>query len=149
LRVAIDTNVLAYAEGVNDRERRDAATAVLRGLVREDVVIPVQVLGELFTVLMRKGGRTPGAARDALAVWRTDYTTVDSTSSGLVLAADLAADHGLFIWDAVILAAASSARCSLLLSEDMHDGFTWGGVTVTNPFGGTVHPLLRGVLDNG
>jgi predicted nucleic acid-binding protein len=39
------------------------------------------------------------------------------------------------IFDAIILVAAAQARCDLLLSEDFHDGFIWGGVTVTNPFG--------------
>ena len=26
------------------------------------------------------------------------------------------------------------AGCRLLLSEDLHEGFTWAGVTVVNPF---------------
>jgi predicted nucleic acid-binding protein len=36
--------------------------------------------------------------------------------------------------DAIILAAAVEARCDLLLSEDLQDGFAWRGVVVTNPF---------------
>ena len=60
---------------------------------------------------------------------------------------DLAADHGVSTWDAVILAVSADAGCRLLLSEDMHDGFTWRGVTVTNPFAERCHPLLLSVLD--
>jgi predicted nucleic acid-binding protein len=47
VRVALDTNVLAYAEGLNDQEKRDAAIDLVRRLPREMVVLPVQVLGEL------------------------------------------------------------------------------------------------------
>jgi predicted nucleic acid-binding protein len=30
----------------------------------------------------------------------------------------------------------------MLLSEDMHEGFTWGGVTIVNPFASPAHELL-------
>lgn len=52
----------------------------------------------------------------------------------MLAAADLAANHRLGIWDAVVLSAAAAAGCRLLLSEDLQGGFTWNGVTVTNPF---------------
>ena len=61
-------------------------------------------------------------------------------------AADLAADHDLCIWDAVVLSASAEAGCRLLLSEDLQEGFTWRGVTVTNPFAATKHVLLRALL---
>ena len=47
VRIALDTNVLAYAEGINGAERRDAALALVRRLPQEAAVVPVQVLGEL------------------------------------------------------------------------------------------------------
>jgi len=50
----------------------------------------------------------------------------------MVAATDLAADRGLSIWDAVVLAASAEAECRLLLSEDLQTGFTWRGVTVVN-----------------
>jgi predicted nucleic acid-binding protein len=58
----------------------------------------------------------------------------------------LAAKHRFGIWDATILAAAAAAGCRLLLSEDMQAGFTWSGVTVTNPFSSTRHELLAAWL---
>jgi predicted nucleic acid-binding protein len=59
----------------------------------------------------------------------------------------LAAVHQFSIWDGVILAAASQAGCRLLLSEDLHDGFTWGGVTVANPFALPRHTFLDTLLE--
>jgi hypothetical protein len=35
------------------------------------------------------------------------------------------------------------------LSEDLQEGFTWGGVTVINPFASPQHPLLQALLEEG
>jgi predicted nucleic acid-binding protein len=59
---------------------------------------------------------------------------------------DLIVDHQLPIWDALILAVAAENRCRLLFSEDFHDGFTWRGVTVVNPFVASRSPLLSRLL---
>ena len=79
MRVALDTNVLAYAEGINGVERRDAALALIHRLPQEAAVVPVQVLGELFHVLVRKGGKPRGEARDALLSWRDAFPVVETS----------------------------------------------------------------------
>jgi predicted nucleic acid-binding protein len=147
LKIALDTNILAYGEGVNDAEKRDAVLELLDDLPQGSTVVPVQVLGELFNVLVRKAGRSRAEARDALLAWRDTFPTVETTPEVMTAAVDLATDHHFSIWDAVILAAASQAGCRLLLSEDLQDGFTWGGVTVVNPFAAPRHPLLSSLLD--
>jgi predicted nucleic acid-binding protein len=146
VRIALDTNVLAYAEGVNGLERRDAALALVQGLPHAAAVIPVQALGELFNVLVRKGGKSRREARDALLSWRDAFAVVETSTEVMLAAADLAADHQLGIWDAIILSTASQWGCRLLLSEDLQEGFTWAGVTVVNPFSSPQHALLRAVL---
>jgi predicted nucleic acid-binding protein len=146
VRAALDTNVLAYAEGVDGRARRDAALDLLRRLPQEGTVLPVQVLGELFNVLIRKAGRSHQDARDSVLAWRDAFPLVETSPDVLLAAADLATDHRLGIWDAVVFAATSKAGCRVLLSEDLQEGFTWGGVTVVNPFASTRHPLLHALL---
>jgi predicted nucleic acid-binding protein len=71
---------------------------------------------------------------------------VETSAAVMINAMDLATDHGLTIWDSVVLAASADAECRLLLSEDLQEGFTWRGVTVTNPFAPTLHPLLAALL---
>jgi predicted nucleic acid-binding protein len=142
VRIALDTNVLAYAEGVNDSERRAKALDVIDRLPQSSVFVPVQSLGELLHVLVRKAGRSAVAARDAVLGWRDAFALIETSPTVLLAAMDLAVDHQLAIWDAIILAAAAEAGCRLLLSEDLQDGFTWRGVTVTNPFSASPHALL-------
>lgn len=149
MRVALDTNLLVYAEGVNDAARRDAVLALLGQLPSGSVVLPVHVLGELFVVLTRKAGRSHEQARAALLSWRDAYPLIDTSQDVMLAAADLAADHQLGLWDAVILAAAAKAGCRLLLSEDLTEGFTWGGVTVTNPLAAQRHALLTALIEHG
>ena len=125
---------------------RAKALELVQRLPQESIVLPVQTLGELFNVLVRKAKRRPVRARTAILTWRNAYPVVETSAAVMVNATDLASDHGLGIWDSVVVSAAAEAGCRLLLSEDLQDGFTWHGVTVTNPFVSTVHPLLAALL---
>lgn len=59
MRVALDTNILAYAEGVNGANMKQAALQLVEKLPASVVLLPVQALGELFSLLVRKAGREP------------------------------------------------------------------------------------------
>ncbi len=146
MRLALDTNVLAYAEGVNGAAQKRAALEIISNLPVEGTFVPVQVLGELFHVLVRKAGRPPERARTAILSWQDAFPLIETSAGVLVAAADLATRHGLSIWDSVVFAAAAAAGCRLLLSEDLQAGFTWNGVTVANPFSAVRHPLLDVLL---
>jgi predicted nucleic acid-binding protein len=146
MRIALDTNILVYAEGVNGALGAKTAVELIKKLPESSTFLPVQVLGELFRVLIGKGAFPPPEARVIVLRWHGTFPPIETSPSILVAALDLAADHGLSIWDAIILAAASAAGCHLLLSEDLQEGFTWGGVTVVNPFAAKKHELLTGAL---
>jgi predicted nucleic acid-binding protein len=147
MRIALDTNILAYAEGVGDESRRDSSLSIINRLPEESVIVPAQVLGELWRVLTGKAGRDRAAVREAILGWSDTFSVADSTWGAFQSAMDLASDHGLQIWDSLILAVAAENHCRLLLSEDLHSGFTWRGVTVVDPFAPKPHPLLKGVLN--
>jgi predicted nucleic acid-binding protein len=134
VRIAIDTNILAYAEGIDDAERQQEARLILASAATQQLVIPLQGLGELFSVLRRKSSLPPETIKQTVLDWQDTAICVPTTLNVLTRATDLATDHHLNIWDAVIFAAASEAGCRAILSEDMHDGFVWGGVTLINPF---------------
>ena len=134
MRIALDTNILAYAEGLNGSTQKRTALAIVDRLPSSETFVPVQALGELFAVLVRKGGRTPTRARDAIVSWRDAFESIETSAEVLEAAMELGAAHNFGIWDAIILSAASAAGCRYLLSEDLQDGFTWNGITVVNPF---------------
>jgi len=146
MNVAVDTNILAYAEGVNGLQNKQAAIALLQALPPESTLLPVQALGELFSVLVRKARRSRADASAAVLSWGDAFPLIETSNDVLLAATDLAQAHQLSLWDAVMLSAAADARCRLLLSEDLQDGFTWRGVTVTDPFASRRHPLLEALI---
>ena len=146
MRVAIDTNVLAYAEGVGDAEQCGVAIGLIERLPESAVVLPAQVLGELMLVLTRKAGRTREAAREAVLGWADSFDVIDSTWTSFQSAFDLSVTHEFRMWDALVMAVAAENRCRIVLSEDLQHGFTWRGVTIANPFLPDQSPLLTAIL---
>ena len=147
MRIALDTNILVYAEGVNGPTQAGRAVELIRRLPDSSTFVSVQVLGELFRVLVRKSELSPAQARTLVLRWQNTFPLIETSPAVLVSAMNLAVDHRLGIWDAVILASAAEADCRLLLSEDLQDGFTWRGVTVVNPFAAKRNELLEGALE--
>ena len=145
--IALDTNVLAYAEGVGDAQRQALALALIERLPPARVRLPAQVLGELVRVLYGKAGRSRADARQAALGWADGFAVLDSTWPAMLGALDLCVDHQLSMWDALILSVASDAGCRLLLSEDLQHGFTWRGTTVVNPFLTPASDLLQAALE--
>jgi predicted nucleic acid-binding protein len=146
LRLAFDTNLMAYAEGLEgaaaDAPKRALALRLVAAAHAETIVLPRQALAELHAVLVRKGGFAPAEAARRVRRWAERAELIDTDAPVFDAALTLAADHALQIFDALILAAAVQARCDLLRSEDLQDGFAWRGVGVTNPFGPTPDPRL-------
>lgn len=145
MRVALDTNVLAYAEGINGAERR-AFTVEILSRVGTDVVIPAQVLAELFRLLVSRAGLPASEAGDRILSWADSAEVPPTTVEAILEAATLVDRHQLSPFDAVILCVAAQAGCRLVLSEDLQDGFTWRGTTVVNPYAEPGHWLLASLL---
>lgn len=150
MKVALDTNILAYSAGIvasrDDRPKVEASRALIAKLMGAvELVAPVQVLGELFH-LARRRTHDLRFARESVVKVTEHFETVASTHDRLLTAIDLATEHKLQLWDALIVTAAADAGCSVLLSEDMQDGLTASGLTVANPFAATPHPRLAALL---
>ena len=75
MRVALDSNVLLYAQGFNDEPRRQRANQAIGHLIEAETVIPAQVMGEVFAVMTRKFGQTQTFARSVVVRWQEAYAT--------------------------------------------------------------------------
>jgi predicted nucleic acid-binding protein len=146
MRAALDTNLLVYAEGFGDDTRVGATRQLLDQLSEADLVIPLQCLGELFRVLTGKAGRPAPQAQEAVLGWMDAYPVLDSNAAAWRGAMDLCVAHQLASWDALVLNVAAEGGARLLLTEDLHQGFSWRGVRVVNPLVEPIDPLLRQLL---
>lgn len=142
-RFAIDTNILVYAEGLGDAIKVERSLELVQRLPIASTIIPVQVLGELARLLHAKAKRPYEDIKTSLAIWSDTFRTVDTTQNALSLALELAASHGISIWDAIIMAVARENQCQTLLSEDLQDGFHWAGLTVVNPLRDDLFKLYK------
>lgn len=130
-RAFFDTNVLLYAFDSSDPRQPIADTVLAQG-----GVISVQSLNEFAHVARRKLQWDWETVQAALAaVRRAAIQVVPLTTALHKHGLDIAAAHRLSIYDAMIVAAALTAGCDTLYSEDMHDGLLIDGrLRVVNPF---------------
>jgi predicted nucleic acid-binding protein len=116
---------------------------LIQKLPQDLIVLPLQTLGELFNVLVKKGGRSLEEARSSVLSWRDSYDVAETTAKVVIAATDLSSQHRLGILDSVILATDADVSCRLLLSEDMQDGFTSTGVTIGKSLRVNAAPIAR------
>lgn len=125
-----DTNILIYAFAANDPR-----SARAEALLADGGVVGVQVMNEFTNVARRKldwDWREIGAA---LGVIEALLGAALPLTAGIhARAVQLARDHSLPFYDALIVAAAIDARCRVLFTEDLQHGRKFGSVAIQNPF---------------
>lgn len=135
-RVFLDTNVLVYSYDASEPRKHGIARAVLESAVETgNAAISGQVLGEFVNVVTHRIAQPRTLAQAILMVGDLDALNVVAVDRSLVKQALLIQQaEQTSYWDALILAAATRARCTVLLSEDFGHGRRYGSVEARNPF---------------
>jgi predicted nucleic acid-binding protein len=136
LSAFVDSNVLVYAVSGDEPAKQERAREIVaQGFAEGCFSISTQVMLEVYVSITRKArvGLSPGKALDYVQAF-AEWPVVDMTPDLVVAALGLAQRMKISPWDAAILEAARQAGCRRLLSEDLSDGQSYGGVTVENPF---------------
>ncbi len=134
-RITLDSNVLVYAFDPRVPTRRAAAQQLLWASQAAGAILTTIALGEFFWVASRQSIASPMVARQKLSDLITLFPTVSYGTDALEAAAIEVNAQRFSFWDAVLLAAAEEAGCTVCFSEDMKDGAKLGAITVRNPFG--------------
>lgn len=134
-RVFADTNVWVYLVDRDESVKQVRAREVLASRPGVVLVTSAQVLSEFFVIATRKLARpvtvdVAGQIVERMA--RLDVVAIDTAR--VRTAIDGARAWGISYWDALIVVAAQAGGCTLLLTEDLADGVTYGTVRVENPF---------------
>jgi predicted nucleic acid-binding protein len=133
-RSFIDTNVLIYAEASDVPLKQQLALALLKRLYEEaQGVLSTQVLQEYCNVALKKLKLPAQHVRSQLEMYE-QFELVQVTPAIIHAGLDLHQTRQLSFFDAIILASAHTAGCSVLFSEDMNDGQEIAGVRIVNPF---------------
>ena len=131
----VDTNVLLYAVSTVSEEASKAAVAKTL-LDAEDLALSVQVLQEFYVQATRRGKADPLSHDQAAALIESflRYPVQENTVSITRAAMGTRKRFQISYWDAAIIEAARALGCGDVLSEDLNDGQTYGGVVVIDPF---------------
>ena len=135
MRVFVDTNLWVYRLDQRDIEKSRKVGVWLRELAStHEIVVSTQVLIELRAVVTRKLQPPLSFDDTRIALAVLAKFEVVSTDANLVLDAhELAQAEQISWFDALIVEAAIRSRCSMLYSEDLGHGRTFGSLTVRNP----------------
>ena len=133
----IDTNVFVYHVDNSDERKSDIAHNLIRdALARDGACISFQVVQEFLNTVVRKA-RRPLNEEDAhtylvdvLAPLCRVYASIPLYQNTL----DIQARYRFGFYDSLIEAAALSAGCTRLLSEDLQHGQQVNELTICNPF---------------
>ena len=125
-----DTNVVLCLVGSDS-----AKAARAEALLAAGGVVSVQVLNEFASVASRKQRLSWAEIIDVLSVVRSLCRVEPLLPETHDEAVRLASDHSFSFHDALIVAAAATAGCDTLYSEDFQHGRRLGGrLTIRNPF---------------
>ena len=147
--VFVDTNVLVYLHTDSDPAKRERADAWVHFLIRRRTGrLSTQVLQELYAVLTRKV-RPPLEQELARSIVRDlgSWKPLSLEPAVLERAWNLESRYSVSWWDALIVAAAQTSRCGVLLTEDLQNGQQFGSLRVVDPFSGEARDP-RSVLES-
>lgn len=132
--MTVDTNVLVYVHDDHVPAKQTTAITVVRELMRREAPLALQCVGEFQNTVPRKLGVTPWLAAQEARNLLMSFTTFKSTESACLAALDVAATSRRSYWDALLIASAAEAGCTVLFSEDRQDRPSIAGVEIVNPF---------------
>jgi predicted nucleic acid-binding protein len=132
--VFVDSNIFLYAVDDADPRKQRVARDWRAGLWKSRLGrVSFQVLSEFYVnaVRLKPASRDEAQAevRDLLA-----WNPVTLDAAVMEQGWKLQDRYRLSFWDALIVAAAKTASCGFLLTEDLQDGQKLDGVEVVNPF---------------
>lgn len=142
--VFVDSSVFVYSVDATEPEKRTRAADWLEHLWSTRTGrLSFQVLQELYVNVTRAAGIAMPAA-DAREIVRSllAWQPVRVGAAEVEAAWSLQDRFALSWWDALIVAAATSARCPYLLTEDLQHDQDLGSVRVVDPFRVSPESLL-------
>ena len=137
--VFIDTNVFIYHLDTTDARKHALAERIVRdGLANGNACISFQVVQECLNTALRKAevALELDAARSYMDTVLIPLLQVPASAALYHRALDVRARWRFSFYDSLIVAAALSAGCSRLLSEDLQHGQRIESMSIHNPFKG-------------
>jgi predicted nucleic acid-binding protein len=130
----LDTNFLVYCFSEDEPEKRQKCLDILaRAKDEASFVISTQVLNEFAAVMIKKFNQSPIEVK-AIIKDLSLFEVVNMDTELILEAIDIHILHQISYWDSLVISGAKSARCAVILTEDLNHDQEVAGVKVQNPF---------------
>lgn len=132
-KIFIDTNIFVYTIDNYNPGKKNKCRKFLKNIVKNHkAVISTQVIQEFYVVGTTKLDLDPILVKNILHKFENiEIVVVDIAL--IKEAIDISILNKLSFWDALIIAAADSAKCENLYTEDLTHGQIIRGVKIENP----------------
>ena len=133
-RFTLDTNLLVYSVDSAAGVRHDLSAEIALGAVRQDCWLTFQAVSEFYAAVTRKRIVPANIAAARANDWLTAFPCAAVSAEAVRIALTNAVARRASYWDALLVATAAEAGCTLVLTEDLAHGTTLSGVEIHNPF---------------
>lgn len=133
-KIFLDTNFFVYLFNKSESEKRYQCQQILLSANSSiQFSLSTQVLNEFATVMLNKFNMSAIVLKGIMDDMY-EYEVIETNVNIIRNAIDIKVLNQLSFWDSLIISAAKSANCSILITEDMNDGQLVEGVKIQNPF---------------
>jgi len=136
-RFFLDTNVFVYEVDPRDPAKSKRASELIdSAIASKRGTVSYQVVQEFFSVALTRFAKpfSVGEAEDYLSLTFKPILAVHSSPRLFLEALYIQTQHQFSWYDALIVAAAQQANCSVLYTEEMQHGRRIGELRIENPF---------------
>lgn len=131
-RIFLDTNLWVY---LYSRGQKSGLVSKLIDQYYDFITISTQILGEVYTVLTKKGFKQAQEAQAVILDLSNHFNVTGINKTSVSKAITLSQRYKYSYWDSLILASALEQNCSRLYSEDLQAGQIIGNnLKIVNPF---------------
>jgi len=134
----VDTIILVYAHDRAAGDKHHRARLLIEKLWNSGGgVLSTQVLQELCVNVRRKSSHPLSVEETRRLIQDySSWTIVTNTAESVIEALDIESRYNISFWDALIVQAAGSSGATVVYSEDLAHGQSYGSVRVVNPLNG-------------
>jgi len=133
-RYFLDTNFFVYLYSKDEVKKREKCYRIFQEFDQKShVVISTQVIKEFAAVMIGKIKMDPLKVKSIIENL-SEFEVIDTNVTLIKEAIDIQILNQLSFWDSLVISAAKSANCSVILTENMNDGQVIDGVRIQSPF---------------
>ncbi|MDR0613824.1 MAG: PIN domain-containing protein [Dysgonamonadaceae bacterium] len=132
-RIFIDSNIWVYLFAEESSEKRATSKLfIMENAANAIFVISWQVINEVINILKRKNKFTESDLRFVMSSMAKICIIQDFSEEILHNASLLREKHSFSFWDSLIIATAATAKCDVVISEDMQNDRIIFGMQIKN-----------------